>query len=141
MSRPSGLTVSTSLLIVVVVIAAQNVGCGAMNSGSNRMLQSIAVTPSNANAQNFAMGQVQFTATGTFSKPPSPALVPFSDPYSGSWGISNLSIATINQSGLAQCMPGKSGTVTITATASSNSATGMGQMSTAVQGTAKLTCP
>ena len=141
MSRRSGFTVSTSLLIVAVVVAAQNVGCSAMNSSSNRVLQSIVVTPSNANAENSAMGQVQFTATGTFSKPPSPALVPFSDPYSGSWGASNLSIATITQNGLARCMPGKSGTVTITAIASSNSATGMGQMSTAVQGTAKLTCP
>lgn len=140
MSRRFSFALSASLLVVLVVIAAYAVGCGAMNS-SNRVLQSIAVTPSNANAQNSAMGQVQFTATGTFSKPPSPALVPFSDPYSGSWGISNLNIATINQSGLAQCMPGKSGTVTVTAIASSNSATGMGQMSTAVQGTAKLTCP
>lgn len=141
MSRRSGLTLSTSLLVVAVVVAAQNVGCGAMTSGSNRVLQSITVTPADADAQNFAMGQVQFTATGTFSKPPSPALVPFSDPYSGSWEISNLSIATISQSGVAQCLPGKSGTVTITATASSNSATRMGQMSTAVEGTAKLTCP
>lgn len=139
MSRRFSFALSTCLLVVLVVIAAYAVGCSAMNS--NRVLQSIAVTPSNANAQNSAMGQVQFTATGTFSKPPSPALVPFVDPYSGSWAISDLNIATINQSGLAQCMPGRSGTVTVTAIASSNSATGMGQMSTAVQGTAKLTCP
>lgn len=136
MSRRFGFALSTSLLIVVVVIAAQAVGCGAMNS--NRVLQSMAITPSNATAQ---MGQMQFTATGTFSKPPSPAPVPFVDPYSGSWAISNLKIATISQSGLAKCISGASGTVTVTAIASSNSATGMGQMSTAVQGSTKLTCP
>jgi hypothetical protein len=135
-SRRFGLVLSTSLLIVVVVIAAQAVGCGAMNS--NRVLQSMAITPSNATAQ---MGQMQFAATGTFSKPPSPAPVPFVDPYSGSWAISNLKIATISQSGLAKCISGASGTVTVTAIASSNSATGMGQMSTAVQGSTKLTCP
>ncbi|HEV2115858.1 MAG TPA: hypothetical protein VGR48_07525 [Terriglobales bacterium] len=139
MSR-TGLVLSASLLLAVVVIAALSVGCSAMNS-SNRVLQSIAVTPANADAQGSAMGQVQFTATGTFSKPPSPALVPFVDPYSGSWMVSNTKIASISQNGMAQCVSGASGTVTVTAIASSNSAMGMGQMSTAVSGTAKLTCP
>lgn len=139
MSR-TGFVLSASLFLAVVVIAALSAGCGAMNS-SNRVLQSITVTPANADAQGSSMGQVQFTATGTFSKPPSPAPVPFVDPYSGSWMISNTNIASISQTGMAQCISGTSGTVTVTAIASSNSAMGMGQMSTAVSGTAKLTCP
>ncbi len=140
MSRPNSL-LNASLLLVVVVISAQYLGCGAMYSSQNRVLQSIAVMPASADAQSFSMGQVQFTATGTFSQPPSPATVPFTDPYSGGWTTSNPNIAKINQSGLAQCLSGASGTVTVTATASSNSATGMGQMSTAVLGMARLTCP
>lgn len=140
MTRP-GSPLNTCLLLVVVVVATQSVGCGAMYSSQSRVLQSIAVMPASADAKSSPMGQVQFTATGTFSQPPSPAPVPFADPYSGGWTTSNPNIAKINQSGMAQCISGASGTVTVTATASSNSATGMGQMSTAVLGTARLMCP
>src|SRR5438105_11161937 len=125
MSR-SRFSLRVTLLAAVAMVAMEYVGCSAMSS--NRVLQSMVITPSNATAQS---GEVQFTATGTFSKPPSPSAVPFVDPYSGSWAISNLHVATISQSGLARCVGGASGTVTVTAIASSNSATGIGQMSTA----------
>ena len=130
------------LVCVLSFLAVVTLGCGSMNSTPNRVLQSVAVSPTGADAQNFPQAQVQFAATGTFSRPPSPAPVPvpFVAPYSGSWISSNLNIATVNQSGVAQCVAGTSGTVTITALVSSNS--GMGtQMSTGVSGTAKLTCP
>ena len=123
-------------------LALQTTGCG--TSDHNRVLQSITVAPSTAEAQNFANGQVQFIATGNFSKPPSPAPVPFVAPYSGGWRISDPTIATISQSGVAQCASGASGVVTVTATASANSCPpdlGKGCMSIAVLGTAKLTCP
>ena len=132
---------NASVLTLVVMIVAQTLGCGSMYSSSNRVLQSIMITPANADAQNFTMGQVQFTATGTFSQPPSPATIPFQPPYTGTWSSSNLKIATVSQSGLAQCMAGGAGQVTISAIVSSNSATGGGQMSTAVTGKATLTCP
>ncbi len=141
MSHRPGFALSASVLTLVVVMAAQTLGCGSMYSSSNRVLQSVTVTPANADAQNFIMGQVQFTATGSFSQPPSPAIVPFQPPYTGSWSSSNLKIATISQSGLAQCMAGAAGQVTISAIVSSNSATGTGQMSTAVSGKTTLTCP
>lgn len=141
MSRRSDFVLSASVLTLVVVIAGQGLGCGSMYSSSNRVLQSIMITPANADAQNFTMGQVQFTATGTFSQPPSPATIPFQPPYTGTWASSNLKIATVSQSGLAQCMAGGAGQVTISAIVSSNSATGGGQMSTAVTGKATLTCP
>jgi hypothetical protein len=127
---------------VLAMSSIATIGCGSMNSSPNRVLQSMAVTPASADAQTFPQGQVQFTATGTFSKLPSPARVPvpFVSPYSGSWISSDPNIASINQSGLAQCVSGASGTVMVKAVASSNSATGPA-MSTAVTGTASLTCP
>ena len=131
------------ILISVLTLGAMLVSfataCGS-SPAPIRILNSIAVTPTAADAQNFPSGQVQFVATGSFTTPPSPALVPFVAPYSGSWLSSGPNIATINPSGLAQCLPGTAGTVTITAIASSNSAPG-GAMSTAVSGTAALTCP
>jgi len=112
-----------------------------MNSMPNRVLQSMVITPATADAQSSPSGQVQFSAMGTFSKAPSPAPVPFVAPYSGSWATSDLNVATIDQTGVAMCAAGANGTVTITATASSNSGMGTQNMSIAVSGTAKLTCP
>jgi hypothetical protein len=112
-----------------------------MNSMTqNRMLQSMTVSPSNANAAGSPGGKVQFKATGTFSQPPSPDVVTFVAPYSGSWSVSNLDVATISPTGLAQCVPGASGTVDVIAVASANSAP-PGAMSIGVRGMAKLTCP
>src|SRR5437763_37056 len=133
--------VSCSAFALTVLLVAFGTACGS-SSSSNRVLTSMALTPANANAQNFAGGQVQFVATGTFSKAPSPASVPvpFVAPYSGSWSSLNPNIATVDQNGLAQCVAGASGTATIKAGASSNSATGSA-MSTLVSATATLTCP
>jgi hypothetical protein len=111
-----------------------------MNSMSNRVLQSITVSPAIADAAHSSDGKVQFKASGTFSEPPSPDVVTFVAPYSGSWAVSNLQVATISPSGLAQCVAGASGTVNVFAVASANSAP-PGAMSIAVRGTAKLTCP
>jgi hypothetical protein len=117
-------------------------GCGGMDSGmnSNRVLMSMTLSPATAEAHNFANGKVQFTATGTFSQPPSPAIVPFTEPYTGTWSVSSMNVATIDQNGMAQCVPGAAGTVTVSATVSSNSA-GPGAMSTAVSARATLDCP
>ena len=117
-------------------------GCGANNNmmmNQDRMLMSMTVAPAAANGMNFAMGQVQFTAMGTFSRPPSPAQVTFMAPFSGGWSVSDMNIATINQNGMAQCM--HTGTVTVAAQASTNSTSRPGAMSTAITATATLTCP
>lgn len=113
-------------------------GCGSTPMG-NRVLLSMSISPAAGDASMSPARQVQFTATGSFSRPPSPDTVPFVAPYSGTWTVSNQKVATITQTGLATCVPGASGTVTVSAIASSNSA-GPGAMSTAVTGTAKLTC-
>jgi hypothetical protein len=128
-------------LCLLTAFAIATIACSSMNSMSNRVLQSMVISPANADARTSPQGQVQFSAMGTFSEAPSPAPVPFVAPYSGSWATSDLNVASIDQTGLAQCVPGTVGTVTITAIASSNAGMGTQNTSTAVSGTAKLTCP
>lgn len=127
------------LSIGAAILAISSCGGGSMNT--NRMLLSMTISPAAADAQQSPNGQVMFMATGTFSQPPSPAMVTFVAPFSGSWSVSNSNIATIDQNGMAQCISGQSGIVTVTAIASSNSAVGPGAMSTAVTAKATLTCP
>jgi len=126
----------------VAMLISETLGCG-MGSNSNRVLQSIAVTPATADAQK-SNGQVLFTATGAFSKAPSPAPVTFAAPYSGSWSA-DPTMATLVGTGTGtatfQCVAGASGVVIIKATASTNAAMGTGATGTAVNGTASLTCP
>ncbi len=128
-------------LSVCLLAAITTIGCSSMNSMPNRVLQSMVIAPATADAQASPSGQVQFNAMGTFSQAPSPAPVPFVAPYSGSWATADLKVATIDQHGLATCVAGASGTVTITAIASSNAGMGTQNTSIAVSGTAKLTCP
>src|ERR1700674_2452530 len=76
---------------------------------------------------------------------PSPQQVTFQPPYTGGWslmGTNSASIATINQNGMAQCVPGgAAGTVTVQAMASANAATGIGATGVARTATTTLTCP
>ena len=135
---------SCLLAVLTIVLAIATVGCGSSAMTSNRVLQSMVLAPANADAMNFPNGQVQFLATGTFSKTPSPAQVTFQPPYTGSWslmGTSASSIATISPTGLAQCILGAAGTVTVNAIVSANAAMGTGATSVAVQGSTTLTCP
>lgn len=137
-SRSVPMTSVLSCLVAAVSIAS--IGCSSMNSNPNRVLQSMTLTPANADAQS-SQGQVQFTATGIFSKAPSPAPVPFTVPYTGTWFTSDANIATITQAGLANCVSGATRTVTISAIASTNSGQGTQATSTSVSATAKLICP
>lgn len=128
---------------VLALLIFQTLGCGMSSSNSNRVLQSITVSPAAADAQN-SNGQVQFTATGVFSKAPSPSPVTFAAPYSGSWSA-DPTMATLLGTGdgtaTFQCVAGAVGMVTIKAIASTNAAMGTGATGTAVSGTASLTCP
>jgi hypothetical protein len=146
MTRPVG-SLAGLYVFAALLLAFETVSCGnAANPNADRVLQSIAVTPLSADALNFPNGQVQFTATGTFTKAPSPAAVPFTAPYSGGWSVSDASgidqsIATINQDGIAQCKPGASGTFKVTAMASNGACHGTQCTSVAVAGNATLICP
>jgi hypothetical protein len=117
--------------------------CGDSGTHQNRVLQSIAITPADADAQLFPNGQVQFAAAGTFSMPPSPQPLDFQAPYSGSWVLTgdNASIATISTTGLAQCNAGASGVVTVEAGASSGAGMGTQATDPIVAGMTTLTCP
>jgi hypothetical protein len=138
MVKPESL--SMGLVLLTAILGPALNGCGMNSMTPNRVLQSMTVSPAIADAARSPDGKVQFMASGTFSRPPSPDVVTFVAPYSGSWAVSNLAVATISPSGLAQCVAGASGTVNVIAIASANSA-GPGAMSIAVRGTAKLTCP
>jgi len=121
---------------------------GASCGNSNRQLQSITVTPGAVDAEKFAGGQVQFSAVGNYSAPPTPAPV-----SSASWcaspgpgvcvGQNVKPGATISQSGLAQCDAGSVGTWTINASSPPTQASNPGGEIGAniVFGSAILTCP
>jgi hypothetical protein len=130
---------NSQLLVSFLFTCVVLTGCG--TSSPRRALESMKVTPATADAQSFANGLVQFAATGSFSQPPSPAKVPSVAPYSLNWGTSDTSIATIDQSGVAQCTSGGSGTVTITARALPNTCIGTGCASAVLNASAALTCP
>jgi hypothetical protein len=55
--------------VLLMLLAVATAGCGA---GTPRTLQSITATPMVADAKNFPNGQVQFTATAIYNKPPTP---------------------------------------------------------------------
>ncbi len=122
--------------------------------GSNRQLQSVTLSPASADAKNFPNGQVPFTATGTYSKPPSPVQLTSKEVLWCVGGPANAAnptagicvgniapFATVDQNGVAQCGPTSQGTVNILAgTASSPMMTDQGQQ-LAIFGSALLTCP
>jgi hypothetical protein len=106
-------------------------GCG---NGSPRLLQSISVSPASADAQSFPSGQVQFTVLGTYSQPPSP-----SPTTASQWLLVGPNIATISQSGVAQCTSGASGVVTVKAFTPAP-CSGTGCTAAMLSGTAQLSC-
>ena len=121
-----------SLTLLLVAIEFVAVGCG---NQSSRILQSVSVTPAAADAQNFSNGQVQFTASGNYSQPPTPSTLAPAE-----WSLNDPTIATVSQTGLAQCNPGAVGTVTVKA-GTSGSCSGSDCTAVFVSGTAQLSCP
>lgn len=128
---------------VLIALACILSACGSSNPNIGRVLTSVAVTPTTADAQNFNNGQVVFTATGAFSLPPFNAPLTFTAPYAGSFTIDNPSgttIANIVSTGTGtvtvQCASGASGTVFVSASANANNNIG-----TVVSGSGQLTCP
>lgn len=126
----------SAISVLAVSLAALSTGCG---SSSTRMLESVTATPASADAQNFPSGRVQFTPTGIFNKAPTKVTPLPSCAVSGAtgscitaWSTSANTIATIDQNGLAQCVPGQSGTATIQVAVSGDGP---------LMGVAKLTCP
>ena len=128
-----------ALLFVTSLLTA---GCG-----SSRQLQSVALSPATANAHDFANGQVPFSATGTFSKPPSPQRLTGSDitwcvGSSAGHCAGNINLgATVDSNGVAKCVPNFSGVATILAGKATPSINPDGESTLSVFGKAQLTCP
>lgn len=121
----------SGLLFLVVSLTLITLACG---GGTPRQMQSITLDPATADAQTFPNGQAQFTATGNFNKPPLTET-----PVAVAWAVSESTIATINNSGVTECVAGAVGTTTITGTLTVEPLDG--QKGANFKGTAQLTCP
>ena len=133
-------------LLLLLTLLVVTLACG-----SSRTLQSVSVMPAAANAQNFPSGQVSFTATGTFSKPPSPQKLTGQDV---TWCVGvtagscagNIAVGvTVDQNGVASCFANPPGGLPKTWIVMAGKAMpammpdGGSQMT--VFGSAQLTCP
>ena len=128
---------------VLILLAGGLISCGSSNQNVGRVLTSIAVSPTTADAQSFSKGQVVFTATGTFSLPPYTGPLTLVAPYAGQFVVDNptgTTVATVISSATStvtvQCASGASGSVYVTATASANNGSTL-----VVSGSGQLTCP
>jgi hypothetical protein len=126
------------LRAVIAVVVLAGLGCGSH-------LSSVNLTPDVADAQSFPNGQVQFTATGTYSDSSKPVPV-----TNLTWcvGTTNgdchgnvVSLASVSSSGVAQCLPGASGTATILAGTAGHGGMPDRGFPLRVFGSAQLTCP
>ena len=132
---------SASFLLFVLTLAT--LGCG-----SGRKLQTVSLSPPTADAKNFPNGQVPFTATGTFSQPPSPVTLTSKDVVwcvvdqkGGCVGFINPGVI-VDQNGMAQCNPTFVGTATVLAgNGATTSANPDGGSQLKVFGLAQMTCP
>jgi len=104
-------------------------------------LQSVALSPTTADAQNYPNGKVQFSAVGYYEGKSSPTpLTPTS------WGVCQqnapTTAVTVSNNGVAQCAQGASGTFTVFGSVPTmcNAITACGG-GCQVTGTAQLTCP
>lgn len=125
----------------------------AVSCGSSRHLQSVTLQPATADAQKFPNGLVQFTASGTFNKPPSPQPLTSKDVVWCMGGVSGDGVGecaglvitggTVDQNGVAQCMPGFTGTATVLAGTPTNVSHPIPDTGAPLKvfGSAKLTCP
>jgi|SRR5215469_990900 len=124
--------VPAALLLAGISLVA--ISCG--TATQPRQLQSMSVSPTSADAQNFPNGQVQFTATGSFTQPPSPAPATVLN-----WTLSDPTLGSITQSGVAQCNSGAVGVTKVQANGGPAPCKGTGCTAALIIGTAQLTCP
>jgi hypothetical protein len=126
------------LWAVIAVVVLAGLGCGSH-------LSSVNLTPGVADAKNFPNGQVQFIATGTYTG--SSKVVPLTN-LTWCVGTTNggckgnvMSVASVSSSGVAQCLPGATGTATILAGSGGHATNPDGGFNMAVFGSAQITCP
>jgi hypothetical protein len=137
-------------IIALSLAACVSLACG----NSQHQIQSLTLSPSSADAQNYPNGQVPFIATGTYNTPPLTVA-----PLQANWGAEteqngfftgSTTAVSVNSSGLAQCTVGASGTYAIGAWVlidphARYSCASMGAFGqpgcNSVLGTAQITCP
>jgi len=114
--------------MVAIAIAGMllTAGCGQNN---------VVVSPASADAQNFPGGMVSFSATGVSN--PTWCI----GTASGMCNGNVASIATIDTAGRAQCLSGRSGTVTVLAGRGMRISNPDGGFQLSPFGSAQLTCP
>jgi hypothetical protein len=117
------------------LVTSQNPGVG------QGQLQSIALSPATADAQNCANGQVQFVATGQYIDPTQTIT-----PLSANWAVCQqnepTAEASVTNKGVAQCASGASGTYSINAFDPGNcNAINACGTSCTIHATVQLTCP
>jgi hypothetical protein len=137
------LVIAAKPLCLFTLLAA--FGCG------GRHLQSVTLSPATADAKNFPSGQVTFTATGVFSDSSTPVQLTSKDVLWCMGGIGSTTGqcvgnanpgATLDQNGVAQCLPGFTGTTTVLAgTESSSPSMPDSGPKLKIFGSAQLTCP
>jgi hypothetical protein len=107
-------------------------------------LQSITISPTSADAQDYPNGQVQFVATGYFKT--DPLIV---TPLPANWNaleqsLSPTSAVSVTSTGLAQCADGALGTYLVEASDPMPLEPGAYNcpfLGCVIEATAKLTCP
>ncbi|HEV2468446.1 MAG TPA: hypothetical protein VGS78_04580 [Candidatus Sulfotelmatobacter sp.] len=118
-----------------------------LGCGSSRQLKSITVSPATADAKSFPNGQVPFTATGTYSKPPSPSPLTSNDVQwcvgssSGACDGNIFPGATVDSNGVAQCGGVFTGTAFVLAGTEASVKNPDGGQQFKIFGSAQITCP
>jgi hypothetical protein len=137
---------SLAAVLLLGSLAVLTIACG--SSASPRYLRSMVVSPNTADANDYPGGLVQFTATGTYNRPPSVVQMTSTVDQSFSFWVYDTSIATVVSTSAStgvvtlQCLPGTSGTATVIAEAANLTPAPIGVGALApIQGRAKLTCP
>lgn len=136
-----------SWFAMALLAGLATIGCGAsffVSSNNGRLLVFVSVNPSNADAVNFADGQVPFTANGTFNLSPttinSMSNIIWTVDHPAFGEFADLGHASITPDGVAQCTPGFFGSVTVFATAAADPTQPI-SLSNQKVGTAQLLCP
>jgi hypothetical protein len=122
-----------------LLFALPSISLALLACGSNRSLQSVNISPGTASSQ------AQFTATGSYSSSPTSVNITTTTTWciGSSNGVCDGNIAqgaSVNN-GLAQCLTGFSGTVTVLAGQPGPMANPDGGFQLKPFGTAQLTCP
>jgi hypothetical protein len=100
-----------SVFFSIAALLAVSCGTGPAQNQSHN-IQSLTLTPTTADAEDYPNGQVPFVATGHYNIAPLTVT-----PQSATWGACDqfqpTNAVSVSQTGVAQCSTGASGTYTV----------------------------